>query len=73
MLLVQAIMEVLKRYSSDTRPLKRSEIVGYLIKEYSDENTDYEITEKKVRTALNKIIDSEASKADKDKSVCYKR
>lgn len=72
MLLVNAIMEVLKRYSSDTRPLKRSEIVGYLIKEYPVEKTGYKITEKKVRTALNKIIDSEASKADKDKSVCYK-
>lgn len=76
MLLTQAIMEVLKRHSSkektsDTKPLKQSEIVGYLKKEYPVEDNDYGITDKKVRTLLNKIIDSEISKADKDKSICY--
>ena len=79
MLLEQAIMEVLKKHSSktetrDTKPLKCTEIKKYLETdfpyEYGECGAD-PITDKRVRTALKKMINSELSKEDKDKSICY--
>lgn len=76
MLLEQAIMEVLKRHSSmektsDTKPLKGTEITKYLIEDFPEEHRSKPITNKRVRTALDNIINSELSKDDKDKSIRY--
>lgn len=76
MLLEQAIIEVLRKHSSetktrDTKPLKCTEITKYLIQDFPDEHRDEPITDKRVRNALKKIINSELSKEDKDKSIRY--
>lgn len=67
------IINVLKKYSSkektsETKPLTRKEITKRLQQEYPDE----EITEKKVRNALNTIINYEYFFDDSKKSICYK-
>lgn len=76
MLLEQAIIEVLRMHSSktktrDTKPLKYKDITKYLQEDFPDEHRDEPITDKRVRNALKKIINSELSKEDKDKSICY--
>lgn len=76
MLLEQAIMEVLRQHSSetktrDTKPLKCKEITKYLIEDFPDEHSAEPITDKRVGNVLKKIINSELSKEDKDKSIRY--
>ncbi len=76
MLLDQAIIEVLRNHSSkiktrDTKPLNVTEITNYLIQDFPDEHRAKPITPKRVRRALNNMINSELSKEDKDKSICY--
>lgn len=76
MLLEQAIIEVLRKHSSeaktrDTKPLKCTEITKYLIEDFPDEHRAEPITDKRVRNALKKIINSELSKEDNNKSIRY--
>ena len=76
MLLDQAIMEVLRNHSSktktrDTKPLNVTEITNYLIQDFPDEHRAKSITKRRVRRALNNMINSELSKEDKDKSIRY--
>lgn len=76
MLLEQAIIEVLRKHSGkmktrDTKPLKCTEITEYLIEDFPDEHRAEPITDKRVRNVLKKIINSELSKEDNDKSIRY--
>lgn len=43
----------------------------YLIEDFPDKHRDKPITYKRVRRALRHMTDSELSKEDKDKSICY--
>ena len=66
------IINVLKKYSSKektskTKPLTRQEITRRLQQEYSKE-----ITEKKVRTSLDAIINYESYLEDSEKTICYR-
>lgn len=76
MLLDQAIIEVLRNHSSktkmrDTKPLNVTEITNYLIQDFPDEHRAKPITPKRVRRALNNMVNSELSKDDNDRSICY--
>lgn len=76
MLLEQAIIEVLRKHSSetktrDTKPLKSKEITKCLIQDFPDEHRVKPITDKRVSNTLKKIINSELEKEDKDKSIRY--
>lgn len=67
------IMEVLKKHSSerkleDTHPLNQKEILDFLQKDFSGFK---DITEKKVRTALAKMVAQESVLPDKEKSLHF--
>lgn len=67
------IFKVLQKYSSkevtrETHPMTRQEIRKKLVEEYKDES----ISDKKVRIALDYMINMESYKDDKDKIICYR-
>ena len=63
------IVEVLRKHSSETNTLNQKQILKYLQDDY--DHLKEEITPKKVRSSLEKMMMQEATLSEEDRVLCY--